>query len=318
MKVSVVIPTFSRPELLRQALESLARQSYADWEAVIVDDGSDPQTTRNQIAPVVGDRFRLLRHPQRLGTAAAKNSGLAAANGDLVTILDDDDLLEPFALQRIVDVFVNHLEIDCLFLNIKPFGRFADEASVNQSRALGKVINNAESHREGELVFFGPELFAALLQTTPISMQRPVARPLTWRKIGGFTPGIMCPEPAWSARAALLCNTALIFAPVYRWRLDGQNYASHLSMRSAASNSILEDRLILLRTLKQDALSKRGDLRALRRAIATLMLDQATYALGEGKRVETARRLGRSLLFAITVRSIKIAARLLLPASVRV
>ena len=314
MRISIVIPTFStRPELLCEALEKLARQSYDDWEAIVVDDGSDPGLTLDQIARVVGDRFQLIRHSQRLGTAVAKNRGVAAATGDLVTLLDDDDLLEPSALQAIVDSFSDHGEIDCLFLNIKPFGRFSNVASVNQEVALAKVIANAESHRQGELIFFGPKLFSALLQTTPISMQRPVARPATWRRVGAFS-SARCPKPAWSARAALLCNAALLSAPVYRWRRDGQNYASRPAMRSAASNSIVEDRIALLRALKCGRLADRADLRTLRGSIATLMLDQAVIALAEGNRLEGTRLVGSSLRYGVSLRSAKTGMRLLLPA----
>ena len=314
MRISVVIPTFSRPELLCEALGSLARQSYDDWEAIVVDDGSDPRTTPDQIARVVGDRFQLFRHSQRLGTAVAKNRGVAAAAGDLITVLDDDDLLKPFALRSIVDAFSTHREIDCLFLNVEPFGRFSNVASVNQGVALAKVIANAESHRQDELVFFGPKLFSALLQTTPISMQRPVARPAIWRQVGAFSPGIICPEPAWSARAALLCSAALLSAPVYRWRVDGQNYASRPAMRSAASNSIVEDRIALLRTLTRGGLADRAHLRDLRESIANFLLDQAVVALAEGNRLEGARLVGLSLRYGVSLRSAKTGMRLLLPA----
>lgn len=318
MRICVVIPTFSRPDLLGQALESLARQSHVDWEAVIVDDGSDPPVTPDQIARVIGDRFQLLRHPQTLGTAVAKNRGIASAVGDLVTILDDDDLLEPTALQSIADVFAQHREIECLFLGVAPIGCFAAVASVNQGTALAKVIANAQTHREGELIFFGPALFSALLQTTPIAMQRPVARPAAWRQVGAFSPGIMCPEPGWSARASLLCRTALLSTAVYRWRVDGQNHASRPAMRSAAIRSILEDRIALLQTLTRSGLANRETLRTLSGSIAMLMLDQAADSLAAGNRVDAARSVAHSLRFAVNRRSVKTAMRLLLHAPANV
>lgn len=314
MRVSVVIPTYSRPEMLQQALQSIAAQTYHDWEVIVVDDGSDPPVTAQDISQIVGERFRLQHHPQSLGTAAAKNHGVAAASGELITLLDDDDLLEPSALQTITSVFSSHPDIDCLFLNITPFGRFADRARANQGSALKKVIANAALQREQQLVFFGPELFSTLLQTTPIPMQRPVARPATWRKIGEFSPGIMCPEPAWSARAALLGNTALLSTPVYRWRVDGQNHASRPEMQSAAINCILEDRLLLLKSMQHDDLGKYTDRCALRASIATLLLDQALQSLIQGRRLDALRRLATSLRYAVSWRSIKTAMRLLLPA----
>jgi hypothetical protein len=314
MRICVVIPTLSRPNLLGQALESLAQQSYVDWDAVIVDDGSDPPVTPNQIARVIGDRYQLLRHPQPLGTAVAKNRGIASALGDLVTILDDDDLLEPRALQSIADVFAQHCEIECLFLGVAPIGCFAAEASANQGIALAKVIANAQTHREGELIFFGPALFSILLQTTPIAMQRPVARLAAWRQVGAFSPGIMCPEPGWSARAALLCRTALLATPIYRWRVDGQNHASRPAMRSAAIHSILEDRIALLQTLTRSGAVNLETLHTLSGSIATGMLDLAADSLAAGNLADAAQRLAHSLQFAISRRSVKTAMQLLLRA----
>lgn len=313
MQISVVIPTYSRPGLLKQALQSIAAQSYRDWEVIVIDDGSNPPVTAQDISPIVGDRFRLLHHHQSLGTAVAKNRGVAAASGDLITLLDDDDLLEPFALQAIADAFAACPRIDCLFMNITPFGRFAARASANQGSALDKVIDNAALHKEHELVFFGPALFSTLLQTTPIPMQRPVARPATWKIIGSFSPGIMCPEPAWSARAALLCRTALLSRPVYRWRVDGQNHASRPEMQSAAINCIIEDRVLLMKTMQNGVLGEHIDRCTLRASVATLLLDQALELLTHGKRRDALQRLGSSLRYTVSWRSVKTAIQLLLP-----
>lgn len=300
--------------MLQQALQSIAAQSYRDWEVVVVDDGSDPAVTEEDISRVVGDRFRLLHHPQPHGTAAAKNCGIAAASGDLITLLDDDDLLEPFALQSIIEAFASHHDIDCLFLNITPFGRHADEATSNQGIALEKIITSAAVHQGQQLVYLGTELFSTLLKTTPIPMQRPVASPATWKMVGNFSPGIMCPEPAWAARAALMCKTALLSSPVYRWRVDGQNHASRPAMQSAATRCILEDRLLLLDTMQNGALGKPPDRRALRTSIATLLQEQSLESLAQGRRLEALRRLANSLRYAVSWRSAKMAVRLLLPA----
>lgn len=315
MRVSIVIPTLSRVELLREALRSVARQSHRSWELVVVDDGSIPPLLASQISEIVGDDFQLLRHPQTLGTAAAKNTGVAAAKGDLITILDDDDLLMPDALQSIVAAFTAHGALDCLFINIEPFGRHAPVALENQGIALNTVISNAASHREGDVIFFGPDLFRTLLITTPIALQRPVLRPRAWHLVGGFTPGIICPESTWAARAALLLATALLVKPIYRWRFDGQNFASRPAMRAVATLSILNDRVGLLRSLADGGSANRQAMQVLRESIGTLMLDRAADLLVTGHRLAALRQLIGSIRYAADRRSIKMAVRLLLPAS---
>lgn len=85
--VSVVIPTRDRPAFLREAIASVLGQTYRNLEIVIVDDGSNPA-----IPGGVSDRrVRVLRNERPLGVARARNVGLAAARGDYVAFMDDDD-----------------------------------------------------------------------------------------------------------------------------------------------------------------------------------------------------------------------------------
>ncbi len=89
--VSVVVRTRDRPELLREALGSIAASGYRRVEVVLVNDGGRPP------APPEGFPFAIRRveHASSRGRAAAANAGIAAATGDLVCFLDDDDLMAP-------------------------------------------------------------------------------------------------------------------------------------------------------------------------------------------------------------------------------
>lgn len=79
MLVTVAIPAFNRPEMLREGLQSVARQTYPEWEVVVVDDGSQPPIPESLIAESVGDRYRLIRHKESKGVSAAKNAGVREA-----------------------------------------------------------------------------------------------------------------------------------------------------------------------------------------------------------------------------------------------
>ncbi len=88
MRISVVIPTHDRAALLPRALDSVLAQSRPADEILVVDDGS-----RDDTAELVARRYpmvRLLRQPQR-GVSAARNHGIAAAQGDWIALLDSDD-----------------------------------------------------------------------------------------------------------------------------------------------------------------------------------------------------------------------------------
>jgi O-antigen biosynthesis protein len=87
---SVIIPTYGRSALLAEAIESVLAQSFTDFECIVVDDAS-PEPARLPH----DSRLRLIVRDQNGGPPAARNSGIAAATGEFVAFLDDDDLWGP-------------------------------------------------------------------------------------------------------------------------------------------------------------------------------------------------------------------------------
>ncbi len=90
---SVVIPTYRRPDLLAEAVDSVLAQTRTDWECLIVDDGG------GQVIEPPDPRVRVIRRPSPGGPAAARNDGVAAATGRWLTFLDDDDRYTPERLE---------------------------------------------------------------------------------------------------------------------------------------------------------------------------------------------------------------------------
>jgi glycosyltransferase involved in cell wall biosynthesis len=102
---SVVIPVHNRQHLLGRALQSLQRQTYLDFEVVVIDDGSDddPETV---VAELRDNRIRILKQ-KNAGAAVARNNGARAASGTFITFLDSDDEARPEWLERLADGFLN-------------------------------------------------------------------------------------------------------------------------------------------------------------------------------------------------------------------
>lgn len=94
--VSVVMPTFNRAHLIGESIESALHQSLEPREVIVVDDGSSDGTYN--VVQHFGTRVTYL-HQENAGKSAALNRGIAAAAGDWLLVLDDDDLLPPDALQ---------------------------------------------------------------------------------------------------------------------------------------------------------------------------------------------------------------------------
>lgn len=91
--VTVIVASHNGERFLREALESLFAQDFESFEVVFVDDGSTDRT--GEIATSFPLRYV---HQQNMGLPAARNAGLAKAEGELIAFLDDDDVLPPTKL----------------------------------------------------------------------------------------------------------------------------------------------------------------------------------------------------------------------------
>jgi cellulose synthase/poly-beta-1,6-N-acetylglucosamine synthase-like glycosyltransferase len=96
--VSVVIPTRDRAVMLDDALASVGRQTYARWEAVVVNDGG----ARVALPAALAARIALIEFPEARGVARARNEALRAAQGEVIAFLDDDDIFLPEHLATLV------------------------------------------------------------------------------------------------------------------------------------------------------------------------------------------------------------------------
>jgi len=103
---SVVIPTYNRADLLRQALDSVSRQECRDFEVIVVDDGSTEDLSS---LAAEYEQTRFLRQANA-GPSAARNNGLKAAAGEYVAFLDSDDVWFPWTLATYRDAVVKNRE----------------------------------------------------------------------------------------------------------------------------------------------------------------------------------------------------------------
>lgn len=107
--VTVVIPTYNRPTLVVEAIASVRRQTLADWEAVVVDDGSD-EPSRAAVEGLADPRIRYV-YQRNAGLAAARNAGIRLSRAPYVAFLDDDDLWLPTKLAAQVLVLDDRPEV---------------------------------------------------------------------------------------------------------------------------------------------------------------------------------------------------------------
>ncbi len=102
MKVSVIVTTHRRPQVLRRALDSIDRQTYRDVEVIVVDDNGAGTAMQKETEAVISDYPNTIYHAnsQNLGKAVSLNWAVKRASGELLAFLDDDDEFYPEKLAR--------------------------------------------------------------------------------------------------------------------------------------------------------------------------------------------------------------------------
>lgn len=105
IKLSIIVPVYNVEQYLRKCVDSLLKQDYDNYEIILVDDGStddsgaicDEYVCGVNSEEVIGKRVRVI-HQENAGLSAARNSGIAVAQGEYVMFVDSDDYLEPNVL----------------------------------------------------------------------------------------------------------------------------------------------------------------------------------------------------------------------------
>lgn len=100
-KISIITPTYNRANLLRDAISSVLNQTYQNFELIIVDDFSSDDTEK-MVEGFKDQRIVYLKHSKNRGFAASLNTGLKKATGDNIFLLDDDELIVPWALEKLI------------------------------------------------------------------------------------------------------------------------------------------------------------------------------------------------------------------------
>lgn len=166
MLVSVVIPTFNRRVFVREAVASAYAQRGAEFEVVVVDDGSTDGTAA-ALEEEFGTDIRILLTANR-GVSGVRNLGVAASRGELIAFLDSDDLWLP-----------GKLAAQIAFLAAHP------EAEICQTEEIwirnGVRVNPCAHHRKRSGDIFEPSLRLCLVSPSAVILRREL-----FARAGGF------------------------------------------------------------------------------------------------------------------------------------
>ena len=116
--VSVVIPTYNYGRFIKEAIDSVLKQSWPAIEVVVVDDGSTDET--RSVVESFDGRVRYLKQ-ENAGVCAARNRGVSESKGDLIAFLDADDMWEPAKVEKQLAKFDADPEIGLVHCGLREF-----------------------------------------------------------------------------------------------------------------------------------------------------------------------------------------------------
>ena len=154
--VSVIIPTYNRGWVVKEAIDSVLDQDFSDYELIVVDDGSNDNT--REILEAYGKAITVLQQSNR-GVSAARNRGIAEAAGRLIAFLDSDDLWLPRKLTA----------------QVKFFEENAD-AVINQTQEIwirnGLRVNPKKRHHKFSGMIFERSLALCLVSPSAVMIKK--------------------------------------------------------------------------------------------------------------------------------------------------
>lgn len=213
MKLSVIIPCYNAEKYLSACLDSVLVQSMADFEALLIDDGSQDRTYDIASVYARGDeRVRVIRQ-ENAGVSAARNAGLAVAKGEWVTFVDADDLLLPDAFETLLSAADEG--VDMVAGTHETFDEETGQAQTVYSQTLWMMMPGERRRHAAALRLIEGD---AVLNIMCNKLHR---RSFLVREGIRLTPGVAIAEDALFNLEAVLCarEIAYVERTTYRYRI---------------------------------------------------------------------------------------------------
>ena len=234
MRFSIIIPVYNVEPYLRECLDSVLQQSYGDWEAVCVNDGSTDGSAAILADYAARDsRFRIITQPNG-GLSAARNTGLDNAQGDYILFLDSDDWLE-----------YNALEV--LNANLRPPTsdlRPLDMICFACRRTDKNTFDNLEPEQSNGWDYYNRHALEARVVPIVCVWQRCYRRQFLLDNSLWFREGILHEDNEFTPRACLKAKSIKVIPnALYNYRVRPNSIMTTRGMRSKESLVLIANEL---------------------------------------------------------------------------
>lgn len=115
-EVSVIMPTYNRPRLIRDSIQSALDQTFQDFELIVVNDGGT-DAVEETLAEFSSSKIKYIKLSHNRGLGAARNIGIESSSGRYITYLDDDDIYYPYHLETLVAV-AREQDLDIVYSDV--------------------------------------------------------------------------------------------------------------------------------------------------------------------------------------------------------
>lgn len=157
--VSVIIPTFNRPTYLAQALAGALRQSYANLQTIVVNDGGCDVT--DIVSSFDDKRIVFINRKQNRGKAASLNEAIQRAEGKYIAYLDDDDLFYPNHIETLVTALESQSGCQAAYTDL--YKVYCKIESDGSRTALSKVVEISRDFDRFLMLYFNHVLHVSLM-----------------------------------------------------------------------------------------------------------------------------------------------------------
>lgn len=233
--VSVVLTSYNKEKYIRQAIESVLRQTYDDFELIIVDDGSsDNSTSIIEEYKMKDRRIKTFYFEKNKGIPSAHNKGISLARGDYLAMMDCDDYWDYRKLEKQVQVLENNDEYGACFTWINVVDENGEKVSSNKCECRD-LMWNSENHTQGEwLRLFFTE--GCKLGNPSILIRRTLIN-----LIGGYSAGLrQLQDYELFVRILKKCNVYILRENLvfYRWFLGNTKNTSYNNIENANRSNV--------------------------------------------------------------------------------
>jgi GT2 family glycosyltransferase len=205
-RVTVHVPCYNYGRFLGEALDSLFRQSFTAWEAIVIDNASTDDTAA-VLARYRDRRIRVVRHALNVGHIASYNQGLALAKGEFFVMLSADDRFKPGFLEQVVARFDAHPEVALVTTH-------GDRIDEN-----GRVFRSELAPFDRSGIYDG---LPVLFERTFVATSAGVARTAALRALGGHDPAMNHSSDAYLwRRLAISGPVGYVHERLYERRFHG-------------------------------------------------------------------------------------------------